>query len=293
MKKQSGQVILGLILVMVVALGIGLSIVQRSLIDVSTSTKVEQSSRAFSAAEAGIEQAISGDTSGVDFSNNSRTIEVTDSDLIPCVPGASGCDKAVTQKQDALEYPPLAREEVAHVWLADFNSTSNPPPPFYTQPELDIYWGNSEEKTAIELTIVYYEANAYKSKKWFIDASDNENNFDKVSCTGGYVLRDDTYTCKVRLGDVVGYPSITGNGPLPANLMLIRARLLYNSISQPLAVQSTRICATGCAIPPQARIFTSTGVSGETQRKVRVFQVSKVVPPYFDFAIFSTGGIIK
>ncbi len=47
MNNQKGQLILILILVMTVALSIGLSIVQKSLVDVSTSSKVEQSSRAF------------------------------------------------------------------------------------------------------------------------------------------------------------------------------------------------------------------------------------------------------
>ena len=65
--KEKGQIILILLLVMTVALGVGLTIVQRSLTDISTSTKVEQSSRAFSAAEAGIEKALQGDISSVNF----------------------------------------------------------------------------------------------------------------------------------------------------------------------------------------------------------------------------------
>ena len=42
-------IILILVLVMTVALAIGISVIQRSLSDISTATKVEQSSRAFSA----------------------------------------------------------------------------------------------------------------------------------------------------------------------------------------------------------------------------------------------------
>ena len=57
MKEQKGQVILILILVMTVGLAIGLSIVQKSLVDISTASKIEQSSRAYSAAEAGVERA--------------------------------------------------------------------------------------------------------------------------------------------------------------------------------------------------------------------------------------------
>ena len=56
--NKKGQILLALILVMTVALAIGLSVIQKSLVDVSTSTKVEQSSMAFSAAEAGIERSL-------------------------------------------------------------------------------------------------------------------------------------------------------------------------------------------------------------------------------------------
>ena len=58
MNNERGQIILVLVLVITVALAIGISVVQRSLSDISTSTKVEESSRAFSAAEAGIERAL-------------------------------------------------------------------------------------------------------------------------------------------------------------------------------------------------------------------------------------------
>ena len=76
--------------------------------------------------------------------------------------------------------------------------------------------------------------------------------------------------------------------------MLIRARLLYNyKSSQPFALQAVGICGKDCSIPPQVKKIVSIGVSGETQRKVKVFQVPKVVPPIFDYAIFSTGDIKK
>src|SRR3989339_1641784 len=76
-RRQAGQVILILILVMAVALAIGISVIQRSLSDISTSSKVEQSSRAFSAAEAGIEKALRGDATAVSFPENNSSATVT------------------------------------------------------------------------------------------------------------------------------------------------------------------------------------------------------------------------
>ncbi len=284
MKKQKGQVLLALILIMTVALAIGLSVVQKSLVDVSTSTKVEQSSRAFSAAEAGIEHALrGGSTTSLPSlgSNNAQIKEITGGNLIPAVP-------PVNTRQDPLEYPPLAKEDVAHVWLAAFDSTSNPPTLFYKQTSLDIYWGNSAiNKAALELTLVYYDGTLYQSKKWYLDHSITRspvNNFEQVAACGGHTLGLNTYQCKKTL-------SFTPQQA--AGLMLIRVRLLYNEASQPFAVQAVGTCEKECSIPPQAKILTSTGISGETQRRVQVFQIQKVVPTYFDYAIFSAGAINK
>ena len=293
MNNEKGQIILTLILVMTAALAIGLSVVQKSLVDVSTSTKVEQSSRAFSAAEAGIEKALGGDTSGVNFSDiGSRTTEVADTGLIPCIPGVAACPSG---RQAPLEYPPLSKEEVAHVWLADYNSTSPSPPPncgpniacHYIQNTLDVYWGNNStnDKVALELTLVYYDGSKYVSMKWYLDnpsaTRTTVNNFDITAVCSGHSVGSGTYQCKKTIDF------------LPSGLMLLRARLLYNTTSQPLAVQAVGTCGQDCSIPPQARTITSTGAAGESQRKVNLFQVNKVVPPYFDYAIFSAGEITK
>lgn len=289
-KNESGQVILALILIMTVALAIGLSVVQKSLVDVSTSTKVEESSRAFSAAEAGIEHALRGGSINSLPNlgdNNAQIKEVTGGDLIPAIP-------ADNTPQAPLEYPPLAKEEVAHVWLADPDADlpkctkGGNPATCYTHDSLDVYWGNptASDKAALELTVVSHDGSKYVSNKFYLDNSaiaPRGNNFDTsgVNCTGSFPAPLDKYQCNKK---ALSLPS--------GSLMLIRARLLYNTTSQPFAVQAVGTGA-GHYLPPQARIFTSTGVSGETQRKVRVFQIQKVVPPYFDYAIFSAGSISK
>lgn len=283
--NKKGQIILVLILVVTVALAIGLSVIQRSLVDVSTSTKVEQSSRAFSAAEAGVERALQVGSTTIAFPESDSKAAVTDSKLIPCIPGLTGCAQLSGSQQTALEYPPLAKEETVQVWLADYTSSTNPPTAGYTQSMLDVYWGNSEsDKAAIELTLVYY-GSIYTSKKWYLDhqnaARDTPNNFDTVPCTGTSLAG---FRC---------HQTLQFNAQQAAGQILIRARLLYNTTSQPFAVGAVGICGQACSVPPQARVLESIGTSGETERKVRVFQLNKVVPPYFDYAIFSAGEISK
>ncbi len=299
---DKGQILLILLLVMVVALAISLSIIQRSLADLSNATKVEQSSRAFSAAEAGIEQALrlKSDPPDIDLGNSS---------------GASvDANVQFPRAGESLEYPPLAKEDIAHVWLADYTRTSDPlPPKSYTPLSLNVYWGNSTstgDKAALELTVTYYDNGSYGTKKWFFDpdplrAGTNKFTFPSSpsgSCSGVTPITtnlskpsggDRSFKCKVKV-DLKNDPpmlSLSSN----AYLILLRGRLLYNTTSQPFAVEPvlTGCSGSGCDIPYQASIFTSTGTSGETRRKVQVFQINKVVPFYFDFAIFSAGEISK
>lgn len=285
MKKQKGQIILILILVMTVALAIGLSIVQRSLVDVSTASKVEQSSRAFSAAEAGVEKALLESTltshAVPSFPDNSSQVtSILDTGLIPLLaePG---------QQQAALEdLSKVQKTDIYQVWLADFNSTANPLPAHYTQPTLEVYWGNSKQDLpAIEITLVFWDGSNYQPGKLYLDPVARNNGFTKVDCaeskSNGGLLN---YQCKYILSLP---PSSDTAWPI-----LLRARMLYKD-SQPIAVGATGICGQECSIPPQLRVIVSTGVAGDTERRVMVTQRSKVVPPFLDYAIFSAGAISK
>ena len=280
---ETGQVILVLILVMTVALAIGLSVVQKSLVDVSTSSRIEQSSRAFSAAEAAIEKTLQTGTADPDplVLQNLSEATITDSGLLPKT-AALGTTQAPLEV--APPGAPLSKDEVAQVHLADLNSSSTPPANFYTQNSLDVYWGNSStDRAAITLTLVYWNStsSAFQSRKWYLDHSTSRNppnGFESVPCNETTLAG---YQCYKKLDS------------LPANLMLLRARLLYNIASQPFAVQAVGTCGLACSLPPQIRILTSTGVSGPTQRRIQLMQQLKVIPSFFDYAIFSAGDISK
>ncbi len=332
MSNEKGQILLALILVITVALAIGLSVVQKSLLDVSTATKVEQSSRAFSAAEAGIEKALKDNNSGATFNaDNGSSATVAPSKLVPSIPTAQSV------KQDALEYEPLAIEQMAHVWLVDpYNvvmpsSTSNPPYAFncsqidskksvtcYGQNSLDVYWGapNSNPKPAIEIKIIEYDAvNGYKShavgskQAFYLDSNSsragNTEFIDANNPSNSDVTSDcpaTPFSIKTTLGESRTFfcKSTLRKLNLTAQPMILRARILY-SPNQPFAVQATGTLGSGSCptnpncffLPPQETILKSIGISGQTQRSVQVVKIDKVVPPYFDYAIFSAGDINK
>lgn len=277
--NQKGQVVLILILVMTVALAIGVSVIQRSLSDVSTSSKVEQSSRAFAAAEAGIEKAIQTGTSlgSLDLGNNSE-ISGVQTDNVPAA-------------NQALEYPPMSKEEIAHVWLANPSDLS----PAYTAGTLGIYWGNdgNTDHPAIEVTVIYDASGVYKSKKYYLDRYPNDpgrnNEFDSaLTCSAIPAISTSLSPTPKTFYCMKNIPVDAANLPGLSKLIMVRARLLYASNSHSFAVKPI----TG-SLPVQARLFTSTGRSGNTQRTVQVLRLDRVVPFYFDYAIFSVGDITK
>lgn len=298
--KQQGQVVLILLLVMTVALAIGLALMQRSITDISTSSKLEQSSRAFSAAEAGIEKVLGGSGSLDLALENNSTAKVISRSSLPA-------------DNQALEYPPIGKEEIAHVWLADpktdFKTAGGQ---YYNQNSVDVYWGlpqaatlDDGEKPALEVNIVYKDnTGTYKSKKFYFDPvvqrvvtngfqSPDGNTF----VCGASVSKINTILSQGNALDRQFYCKATLSGLTPT-LILLRARILYSNSSHPFAVSPRRDVAcsgpqTACSLPKQVQIIISQGSSGNTQRSVQLFKIDKVVPFFMDYAIFSSGVIDK
>lgn len=279
---MKGQILLILILVITVALAIGLSVIQKSLFDISNSTKLDQSAGAFSAAEAGLEKALqtgSGIGSPISIGSGTTLTGVQKND--------------VPYFQQALEYPPIAKEELAQVWLSNPSDLSNP----YQGSTLTIYWGNAQTPTsnadtpAIEITVVYQDASGgYLSGKYFYDSNSARGNGFTIpdNCLSPQTVTSlsstpKTFMCKQIID--VSSAKLTGL----SKLILLRARLLYSGVSHSFAVEPV----SGNSLPIQASLYTSTGTSGDTQRRIQVFDLDKVVPAYFDYAIFSLGEINK
>lgn len=315
-KKEAGQVVIILLLTIVVALAIGLSISTRSISEISTATKTEQSSRAFSAAEAGIEKVL-------------QDIEARKTDpahpLASSVPSLSNQAKADISSTDL--YPPrgdrraieygyngVGRDEVAHIWLADPSPTSGVET-YYNQPTFDVYFGNptqpnEEDKPAIEVNVITKTQAAYAayaSKKLYFDSKTRSNNFitpgsdpdSDFKCDSPtlntIISANSQFYCRLHVAD---YPLPPANAPV-----LVRIRLLYSSTKQKIAVapttaspcnvpgQSAQDTDKSCSLPPQITLITSTGTSGDVTRKIQLFQQRYVIPPILNYALFSNSDI--
>lgn len=285
--KESGQIIIVLLLMMLVGLSIGLVVTQRSVTDVATSTQSEQSQRAFSAAEAGIEKALSQNSASDLSLGNESSAQVTSPGLVPAaaVGGGNG---------QALEYPPIDKTKTAHFWLAD--SSSTPPSASYIQPTFEVYFGEpgTTDKPAIEVNVIALTATGYKSFRYFYDSDGTRtgsNKFDAANCsptktltnTANIYNRSQTdFYCKVTV------PPATSTTPYSGTPMIARVRLLYSNGKHRIALQPI-----GGSLPPQAEIYTSVGKAGQSQKTLRVFRMKNVVPFLFDFALFSAGEITK
>ncbi len=304
-KRESGQVLIALVLILLTILTVGLIIIQRSTIDITTSTQSDQASRAFSAAEAGIETAFqsnlpSGGFNSSALTNNSAYI-VTTSARLPLV-------------GQALEYPPIDKGEIAQFWLVDPNTDFNsaaPPAIGYQRDNIYVYFGDPKlatagEKPAIEVTRIFYNTTNqsitadrayYDTDSSRTDPSNvNTNNFtlcsknnadayllpqpiNTSSNTNGLGTADRSFLCRARV-------LLAEANLIP---IMIRTRILYVD-GQTVAVAPID---SGASLPAQATIYTSVGTSGQARKTIQAFKLDNVAPFFFDYAIFSVADIQK
>ncbi len=318
---QKGQIIIILLMIMVVALALGLVVTQRSISDVAISTETDQASKSFSAAEAGLEKAF--DPSSFPSSSSSP--------LSLNLGNESSAEVSKTRlpKMDfyPLEYPPIGKETIAQVWFEDpalpLPSPGSDWPNNYSSSEFDVYFGNplfctissgSGDCPAIELNAILFNTSSktYYSHKFFFDskARTPANGFVPpntlppprvprcdsagidITDTVSQVIGIRKYLCKATV------PTDCPSGSYPFcspirfnsgdNLVLVRIRLLYNNKKHPVA-----IAPQNDNLPEQATLYSSKGITGQTLKEIQIFKLDNVVPPWFDFAIFSAGDINK
>lgn len=271
-KRQSGQALVVILLVMAVGLTMGLSVVSRSVADIRISQQEEESARAFSVAETGIEQAliggdISGDIGGIRYNVASTS---------------QGGDKLFDFGGDKI-----ASGKTQTVWLIEHNEegelAGESLPPTET---ITVCWGDDQgDKTAVEVSLIYQDATGeYQVVRGAYDADFTRGNgFDSADDIDGG-------NCgSLAFGETI---DLTADFSIPgdATLYALRLKLLYNSQPEPLAVQTTNT-----SLPSQGTCYESTATVTESgvSRKVRQCQFFKNPPAILDYVLFSEGSIVK
>jgi hypothetical protein len=262
-----GQVLLITVLVLSIAITIALSLIGRGITDVSMSRNVEESARAFSAAEAGIEEALKGN-----LVTEARTYAqgVTYQSFSSPIGGSTG------------EYtlPATNMGAVASIWLVDHKEDNSiNESSYYGERYLDVCWtppATGLPAAAIEVSIYYKSSTgAYMVSRGAYDpdiALRPANKFSGVTEVDGscgavtHVYRQS-----------VAMPPV---GTIP---LLVRIRPFYNQTTITVAPVGTEEM-----LPKQGDEITSTGkTDGGVTRKIVVKRQYPWPAAVFDYSVYS------
>ena len=288
--SNSGQALLIVLLSMAVILTIVLSILSRSVTDVAVTSREEEALRAFSAAEAGVERAIL---------IGSNTGSFNDASFV-----ATAVNFAVSAEE--YIYPDkLLSGESATIWFVDHDEETREltcdTNECFTGSQMSVCWAgsgtSSDQATtpALEISILYvdvpWDYSTIKIARVTTDpniARRVTNNFgdtDGVGCT----LEGQDFEFK----KTIDFSASGLNIPYaaPGNLLIAKIRFFYNTDeAQTLGFD---VGGTGSDLPSQGRRIVSTGMAGEANRRIEVLRTFGELPPIFDVAVFSPGGIVK
>lgn len=282
-RDNSGQALLVILLIMAVALTIGLSITSRSITDIKISELSEEGARAFSAAEAGIEEALLAGSEG--------TFE-------PAAPFETGAtyQSVSTGFGSATQFAlpaTVSQGQVPTLWLSNYSDLS----PAYNQDRLELFWGNPGENAALEASIYYKDGTEYKVAKFALDPITTRtpaNSFcNPPSCSGVISFSDGDSSFDSKNFDskaTLDLSSITGPGK---TLLFARIRVLYAD-EQALGVKAACNLLCGAStLPSQGLTITSKGTAGAATRKVQVVKYHPAPPAFFDSVLYSQTDLEK
>lgn len=290
--KESGQIVLIIVLITIVGLTVGLSLVSRTIRDIRISSQIEQSERAFSAAEAGIETALRG---GVGTALPTGTVNL---------PGAVSdytVEKLIPELGEAVYFPTIQLNDVQTIWLTDLDSNGNIPDGGLGQNHTEaaktyhLCWEKSSVNSgtipALEVSVFYHISGAYKYAKRAYDPDTTSrlapNNFinadtdasgDNVFdyCGGQYeYMKKITFTgndAEADKWDLIG----------GAKLLFLRVQPLYAPTELAFKPKDSDI-----ALHEQGKIITAIGrTETGVVRKIQVNQSYTELPPLLDFTLF-------
>ncbi len=282
------------LLSMAVVLTIILSILSRTVTDVAVTSRGEEALRAFSAAEAGVEQAI------VAGSSIGQT-QIGDASFSATVSDYSAVDIG-------FNYPvPVAAGESAIFWFVSHDKTTgdfvcDAQNRCFTGNSFIICWGNpgtaanGSTTPAIEISTFYAATPGDYSTIRVARATADPNSVRRASnnfaapADGTCTIAGERYQFTAGVGlRTLGVPAGSYNSP--NGLLYAKVRFFYNTdVSHKVGIV---VAHAEERLPAQGLKIESTGVSGEANRKIEVFRGFGEQPPIFDSAVFSPGGLTK
>jgi len=232
LKNQKAQALIIILLVMTVALSLGLAASRQITTDIKVTRQQEESAKAYSAAEAGIEKALStGETGEIRLETNIAT----------------AVTQGVIGGKSSFAWPnPITKGDGIIFWLEGHNDDGSLKSDLrYTQ-NFNIYWQEESgtTKPAVFIALFYNNGNSIEYFSADPDANRrNDNHFSAPSQTGSFSLDGINFSSKI---------TIANSGK--ANPVFAWVRVLYATAW--LGFDNT---GSGANLLPQGTLFTSTG----------------------------------
>jgi len=269
-KMQQGQAFLIVVLVMVIALTVGLSVASRSVVNLRNTSEDINSQKAFSAAEAGIEQALkNGSNINTDFGsiNGAKINQVSTMQI--------GQNATAFLMNNGY---PIPQDDGVDVWLSAYATTSAL---LFTTPPwsgtLTVYWGTSNDvcdpsptkntMAAIEIIVITGTKTNPSLKRYATDpCATGRRTYNSFSVAGGS-------------GSAAGRNFPNSYSVSIASGLIARVAPLY--AAAPIGI-------TGSApFPAQGQLASATGIAGSSQRKVNYYQAYESLPSEYFYSLFA------
>lgn len=260
---ERGQVLLAVILVAVVALTIGLSLVSRSITNVKVATQSEESQRAFQAAEAGVQRALEAIKLSPTPPSSFQDTLTNNAAFDTSVQIVSGTEIALNGGHA------LDQDIGSDIWLSQYPTYASPVTGdltlYFAAPSQSECNGTGENVTpALEVMVLTGNITSPTFNKYVVDPCTRIVGAVNASAGGTVAGRAYRYSYQV--------PVATG--------LIARVVPIYNN--------SIAAVTSSVALPSQGSVVESVGSSGESVRKVVVFQSHPQVPvELFQYAILS------
>jgi Tfp pilus assembly protein PilX len=269
-KYHSGQVALIALLVLTIATTLGLSLISRTTTDISATRNIEDSTRAFSAAEAGIEETLKSGIAGSGDIDTSLGISY-DVKVDPMV-GSTSNPFVFSQK--------TLSENTETVWLvAHSDPETIIETPTYTTDTIDVCWSSESPTPALVVSVLYKKSGgSYQVAKVAYDPDGSRaNNFSSPTALSGGcgANTNTTYRSTIR------FPDLSIN-PVNDTLIALRIRPVYSGTL--IAIKPAQ------GLPIQGDLIQSTGKAGsDVTRKIIVYRQYEAPASIFDYAVYSEG----
>jgi Tfp pilus assembly protein PilX len=265
--QTQGQILLIVVLTMIVSLTVGLAVVSRSIVQVKTAKDEADSQKAFSAAEAGVEQALqtNNQISNQSLGNNAAISSVS-----------------VTNSQPAKfilnNGTQVLQDDGMDIWLSTYPTYQNP----WTG-RMRVYWGTASgcSEAALEIIVISQKVpgpgNTINHYAYDPCAS-------RINGQGGNSLT----LVNSGTGGTINGQNFNYSVPIDITSGLVaRVIPLYTNTTVAIAGFTDASESTTETLPSQGKTFTSVGTAGSTQREVVYFQGYNSVPSELFYSLFS------